>query len=192
VARREPPASGAAAPHEAGCGATQIASVLQASGFRGDVIVFRLNARRRRETGSGSAFRRNTAERVCMIEAAHNPEVAGSNPAPATGKGPGDKAFSFASPWRCCAPLQAHGRCLVIVAQEQRAKLAGEALLYSRSSSAISARLPARGVAQEITPASMSRSVRRKACRGARHGESFVRHGVPSRRTPTRHRLSSG
>ena len=32
------------------------------------------------------AFRRNTAERAYTIEAAHNPEVAGSNPAPAIGK----------------------------------------------------------------------------------------------------------
>ena len=47
------------------------------------------------ETGSESAFRRNTAERVYTIEAAHNPEVAGSNPAPATGKAPGPGLFSF-------------------------------------------------------------------------------------------------
>jgi hypothetical protein len=30
---------------------------------------------------------------VYTIEAAHNPEVAGSNPAPATYKGPGNGAF---------------------------------------------------------------------------------------------------
>src|SRR6266487_1343048 len=53
------------------------ASVLQASGFR-------LNARSRRKTGSERAFQRNAAEPVYIIEAAHNPEVAGSNPAPAT------------------------------------------------------------------------------------------------------------
>jgi integrase len=35
------------------------------------------------------------AERVYIIEAAHNPEVAGSNPAPATAKGPGNGAFCF-------------------------------------------------------------------------------------------------
>ena len=64
------------------------ASTLQASGFRSDVSVFRLNALSRRKTGSEPAFRRNTAERVHTIEAAHNPEVAGSNPAPATHKGP--------------------------------------------------------------------------------------------------------
>jgi len=46
------------------------------------------------ETGSESAFRRNTAERVYTIEAAHNPEVAGSN-LPATEKGPGSGAFSY-------------------------------------------------------------------------------------------------
>jgi hypothetical protein len=30
---------------------------------------------------------------VYIVEAAHNPEVAGSNPAPATAKGPGNRAF---------------------------------------------------------------------------------------------------
>ena len=74
--------------------ATQTASVLQALGFRGDVTVFRLNAPPRPKTGSDSAFRRNEAERVYLFEAAHNPEVAGSNPAPATYKGPGNRAFS--------------------------------------------------------------------------------------------------
>jgi hypothetical protein len=58
----------------------QFASTLQASGFRSDVTVFRLNALSRRKIGSEPAFRRNTAERVHTIEAAHNPEVAGSNP----------------------------------------------------------------------------------------------------------------
>ena len=58
------------------------ASVLQASGFRGDVTVFRQNAWPTPKTGSEPAFRRNTAERVYLFEAAHNPEVAGSNPAP--------------------------------------------------------------------------------------------------------------
>jgi hypothetical protein len=72
---------------------TPAASVLQASGFRSDVTVFRLNARPRPKTGSESAFRRNTAERVYLNEAAHNPEVAGSNPAPATEKGSGNRAF---------------------------------------------------------------------------------------------------
>src|SRR5215831_15387170 len=42
---------------------------------------------------SEPAFRRNTAERVYTIEAARNPEVAGSNPAPATEEGPGNGAF---------------------------------------------------------------------------------------------------
>jgi hypothetical protein len=77
---------------------TPAASVLQASGFRSDVTVFRLNARPRPKTGSESAFRRNTAERVYLNEAAHNPEVAGSNPAPATAGGPGNGAFSFRTP----------------------------------------------------------------------------------------------
>jgi hypothetical protein len=46
------------------------ASVLQASGLPSDVTVFRLNARPRPKTGSRSAFRRNEADRVYMIEAA--------------------------------------------------------------------------------------------------------------------------
>jgi hypothetical protein len=71
----------------------QVASILQASGFRSDVTVFRLNARSRPKAGSEPAFRRNTAAWVYTIEAAHNPEVAGSNPAPATSEGPGDGAF---------------------------------------------------------------------------------------------------
>ena len=69
------------------------ASVLQASPFRDDVTVFRLNASAAGQIGSERAFRRNTAEGVYRIEAAHNPEVAGSNPAPATQKGPGNRAF---------------------------------------------------------------------------------------------------
>ena len=63
--------------------------------LRGDVIVFRLNARSPAKTGSDPAFRRNEAERVYIIEAADNPEVAGSNPAPATAKGAGNGAFRF-------------------------------------------------------------------------------------------------
>jgi hypothetical protein len=70
------------------------ASILQAPRFRSDVTVFRLPARPRPRTGSEPAFRRNTAERVYTFEAAHNPEVAGSNPAPATREGPGNSAFS--------------------------------------------------------------------------------------------------
>jgi hypothetical protein len=54
----------------------ELASVLQAGGFRGDITVFRLNAGARPKTGSECAFRRNEAERVYIIEAAHNPEVA--------------------------------------------------------------------------------------------------------------------
>jgi hypothetical protein len=74
------------------------ASVLQAFGFRGDVTVFRLNAEVGGKSCSEPAFRRNTAERVYAIEAAHNPEVAGSNPAPATRKGPGNRAFLLLAP----------------------------------------------------------------------------------------------
>jgi len=65
---------------------SEAASVLQASDFHGDVTVFRLNATVEGESCSQIAFRRNTAERVYTIEAAHNPEVAGSNPAPLLGK----------------------------------------------------------------------------------------------------------
>ena len=60
----------------------KFASAPQASAFRSDATVFRLNARPGQKTGSLSAFGRNTAERVYLFEAAHNPEVAGSNPAP--------------------------------------------------------------------------------------------------------------
>jgi len=41
----------------------------------------------KRSASIGLPQRGNTAERVYRIEAAHNPEVAGSNPAPATAKG---------------------------------------------------------------------------------------------------------
>jgi hypothetical protein len=74
----------AAAFNQAASEAALVASVLQASRFRGDVTAFRLKTRERPKTGSEPAFRRNTAERVYITEAAHNPEVAGSNPAPAT------------------------------------------------------------------------------------------------------------
>src|ERR1051325_4599755 len=50
---------------------------------------------RSQKTGSDPAFRRNEAERVYTTEAAHNPEVAGSNPAPATRGGLGNGAFSL-------------------------------------------------------------------------------------------------
>src|SRR5215471_6669544 len=69
------------------------ASVLQASCFRGDVTLFRLNAVVVGESGSPSAFRRNTAERVYTTEAAHNPEVAGSNSAPVTAKSTWKRRF---------------------------------------------------------------------------------------------------
>jgi hypothetical protein len=60
-----------------------------------NATVFRLNARRRPKTGSEPAFRRNEAEHLYTTEAAHNPEVAGSSPAPATAKGAGNGAFRF-------------------------------------------------------------------------------------------------
>src|SRR5438067_9219768 len=52
--------------------AASTASALQAPGFRGDVIVFHPNAADVDESGSEPAFSRNTAERVCTFEAAHN------------------------------------------------------------------------------------------------------------------------
>ena len=60
-----------------------------------DVTVLRLNATAEGHSGSGPAFRRNTAERVYTIEAAHNPEVAGSNPAPATSRRPRRRGLRF-------------------------------------------------------------------------------------------------
>ena len=69
------------------------ASVLQASGFHSDATVFRRSATCAGHAVYEHAFRRNTAERVYTVEAAHNPEVAGSNPAPATHEGPGNGAF---------------------------------------------------------------------------------------------------
>jgi hypothetical protein len=74
--------------------ASLAASVLQAPGFPSDVGVFRLNSTTVRQSGLEPAFRRNTAERVYLTEAAPNPEVAGSNPAPATHGGPGDRGVS--------------------------------------------------------------------------------------------------
>ena len=98
----------------------QLPSVLQASRFRRDVTAFRLNARPRPKIGSEPAFRRNEAERVYTIEAAHNPEVAGSNPAPATDKGPGNRAFSRGS-CRLLA-LSGIGVCLAEeLAEQERA-----------------------------------------------------------------------
>ena len=86
--------SGRALSHESLCGIGARpdeahlvdASVLQAAGFRGDVTVFLLNASAVGQSGSERAFLRNEAERVYTSEAAHNPGVAGSNPAPATGR----------------------------------------------------------------------------------------------------------
>jgi hypothetical protein len=75
-----------------GCGASDLeraiggtvaaASVLHAIGFRGDVTMFRRDATADGQSGSTAAFRQNRADRVYIIEAAHEPEVAGSNPAP--------------------------------------------------------------------------------------------------------------
>ena len=73
----------------------QVASTLQASGFRSDVTVFRLNAQPRQKNRLAACISRNTAEHVYMIEAAHNPEVAGSNPAPAYCERPRKRGFSL-------------------------------------------------------------------------------------------------
>ena len=79
------------------------ASVVQASGCRRDVTVFRLNAACAGDSGFEPTFRRNTAAPVYPIEAAHNPEVAGSNPAPATHEGPGNGAFLLRMQGTLCA-----------------------------------------------------------------------------------------
>src|SRR5262249_27922884 len=76
--------------------------------FRRDVTAFRLNAPPRPKTGSEPAFGRNEAEHVDTIEAAHNPEVAGSHPAPATVKGPGTGPFSVLC-HRLSVPRSRHG-----------------------------------------------------------------------------------
>jgi hypothetical protein len=55
--------------------------------------VFYLNATAVGPSGPEPPFLPNPAERVDPFEAAHNPEVAGSNPAPATAKGAGNGAF---------------------------------------------------------------------------------------------------
>src|SRR5213596_2486016 len=66
----------------------EAASFLQATGFRGDATRFRLKATAGSRSGIETAFRRNGAAGVDAVEAAHNPEVAGSNPAPATEERP--------------------------------------------------------------------------------------------------------
>jgi hypothetical protein len=54
--------------------------------------VFRLDACAAVDSGFKPAFRRNTAARVYAVVAAHNPEVAGSNP-PRYLEGPENGAF---------------------------------------------------------------------------------------------------
>jgi hypothetical protein len=72
--------------------------------------VFRLNATGEAQYSLEPAFRRNTAAPVCSLEAAHNPEVARSNPAPATAKGAGNGAFClFESIWGRGRPLAMKG-----------------------------------------------------------------------------------
>jgi hypothetical protein len=79
--------------HVTVAGRLKFASVLQAAGVRGDVIVFRRNATREARSGLEAAFWRNAAAGVDTFEAAHNPEVAGSNPAPATEEGSGNQSL---------------------------------------------------------------------------------------------------
>jgi mannose-6-phosphate isomerase-like protein (cupin superfamily) len=57
---------------------------------------------------------------VYRIDAAHNPEVAGSNPAPATAKGPGNGAFRFS---RCSLQSTTSLLSMEIVRREQREPL---------------------------------------------------------------------
>jgi hypothetical protein len=71
------------------------ASALQASGFRSGVTRFRLDAAAKARYGLESALRRNAAAGLASLEPAHNPEVAGSNPAPATRKAPQTRGFRF-------------------------------------------------------------------------------------------------
>jgi hypothetical protein len=61
--------------------------------FRDDAIVFRLYAEGQARSRLEPALRRNAAVRRWSLEAAHNPEVAGSNPAPATREGPGNRGL---------------------------------------------------------------------------------------------------
>ena len=73
---------------------SQIGDTVGALGHKADVKGrIRLNARSLPKTGSEPVFRRNMAACGYTIEAAHNPEVAGSNPAPATGKALGTGPF---------------------------------------------------------------------------------------------------
>ena len=76
--------------------ATSAASVLQASGFRGHATVFRLSAAVEAESRLEPALRRNAAARTDSLEATHNPEVAGSTPAPASER-PRKRGLSLAS-----------------------------------------------------------------------------------------------
>jgi hypothetical protein len=71
----------------------EAASALQATGLRGDATRFRLKAAAGPRSGLQPAFLWNPAERGYISGEAHNPEVAGSNPAPATAKGPHLRAF---------------------------------------------------------------------------------------------------
>jgi hypothetical protein len=68
--------------------ATRAASVLQASGVRAIATVFRLNASVAGQSGLGVCISAEYGRTRLHTEAAHDPEVAGSNPAPATHKGP--------------------------------------------------------------------------------------------------------
>jgi len=82
------------------------ASGLQASPFRSDVTVFRLNARPRPKTGSDPAFGRNAAARVYRIEAAHNPRSQVQILPPLLRKALETGPFSCGSP-ALCPSLQA-------------------------------------------------------------------------------------
>jgi hypothetical protein len=66
----------------------RLQAFLQAPGFRGDASVFRLRATGEARSRLEPALRRNAAARLPSLEAADNPEVAGSNPAPATEEAP--------------------------------------------------------------------------------------------------------
>jgi hypothetical protein len=78
------------------------ASVLQASSFRSDVTVFRPNASVAAQSGSDSAFRRITGERVYRTQAAHNRRSQVQILPPLLRKAPEDGAFCLLNSYGVC------------------------------------------------------------------------------------------
>jgi hypothetical protein len=71
------------------------ARLLQAATLRSDVTVFRLNATDEAESRLKPAMRRNATVRIGSLEAAHDPEVAGSSPAPLLEKALATGPFAY-------------------------------------------------------------------------------------------------